>query len=107
MARLVVLIPVLALFSPLLSLPSTSDCLASPNVEYVIITNESLAPEFQRLADWKIENGIQAEVRTVEWIEANYPAGVDPAEKRSWIRPSSSMNGSTCRIFLPSACSAR
>jgi WD40 repeat protein len=50
-------------------------------VEYVIVTNATLAPEFQRLADWKTEKGVQAVVRTMEWINATYPQGVDSAEK--------------------------
>jgi hypothetical protein len=50
-------------------------------VEYVIVTREALAPEFQRLADWKTLEGVPAEIRTVEWIDANYPAGVDAAER--------------------------
>jgi hypothetical protein len=50
-------------------------------VEYMIITNETLAPEFQRFAQWKIDHGIQAEIRTVEWIDTHYPAGVDAAER--------------------------
>ncbi len=49
-------------------------------VEYVIITNETLAEGFQEIADWKIRKGVPAVVRTVEWIYSYYP-GVDQAEK--------------------------
>ena len=57
----------------------------SPNfngqaVEYVIITNETLAEGFQEIADWKTRKGVPAVVRTVEWIYGYYP-GVDQAEK--------------------------
>jgi hypothetical protein len=56
-------------------------------VEYVIITSDVLANEFQRLADWKTAKGVQAVVRTVEWIDATYPNGVDRAERiRFFIR---------------------
>ncbi len=49
-------------------------------VEYVIITNETLAEGFQEIADWKTHKGVPAVVRTVEWIYGYYP-GVDQADK--------------------------
>lgn len=49
-------------------------------VEYVIITNEILAADFQEISDWKTRKGVPAVVRTVEWIYSYYP-GVDQAEK--------------------------
>lgn len=49
-------------------------------VEYVIITNQTLAEGFQEIADWKTRKGVPAVVRTVEWIYSHYP-GVDQAEK--------------------------
>ncbi|HEX5131271.1 MAG TPA: C25 family cysteine peptidase [Candidatus Krumholzibacteria bacterium] len=49
-------------------------------VDYVIVTNDSLADEFQVLADWKTAKGIPTVVRTTEWIAANYRNGVDLAE---------------------------
>lgn len=65
------------------ALPST---LGSP-VEYLIITDEAMEPTLQLLADWKTEKGTPAVVRTVEFIEANYPFGVDRAERvRMFIR---------------------
>ena len=39
------------------------------------MTNEAMAPAFQRLADWKTKKGIPAVVRTIEWIEAARPFG--------------------------------
>ena len=48
-------------------------------VEYVIITNETLAEGFQEIADWKTQKGVPAVVRTVEWIY-DYYSGVDQAE---------------------------
>ncbi len=50
-------------------------------VEYVIVTSDLLAPEFQRLADWKMQKGVRTVVRTVEWIDDTYPNGVDAAER--------------------------
>ena len=65
------------------ALPST---LGSP-VEYLIITNEAMKPVLQTLADWKTEKGVPAAVRTVEFIEQNYPFGVDRAERvRMFVR---------------------
>ena len=41
--------------------------LGSP-VEYVIVTNDAMAPTFQQLADWKTQSGVPAVVRTVSFI---------------------------------------
>jgi hypothetical protein len=55
-------------------------------VAYVIITNEAMAAEFQRLADWHTREGEPAVVRTVEWISGAY-SGVDLQQKiRRFIR---------------------
>ncbi len=54
--------------------------LGSP-VEYVIVTNQTMSPQFQRLADWKTQSGHPAVVRTIEWIRQNYPGGADDGEK--------------------------
>ena len=69
-------------FKPL-QLPSV---LGSP-VEYVIITNDAMAPAFQTLADWKTQTGVPAVVRTLSFIRSQYPAGADDAERiRAFIR---------------------
>jgi hypothetical protein len=60
--------------------PTSSPSLEGSDVDYVIITNDSLAATFQTLADWKTAKGVPTVVRTTEWIEANYKNGVDPAE---------------------------
>src|SRR5262245_15720633 len=60
--------------------------LGSP-VEYLIITNDVLAPTFQQLADWKTQSGVPAVVRTLSFIRAQYPFGADDAERiRLFIR---------------------
>jgi hypothetical protein len=65
------------------ALPSV---LGSP-VKYLIITNEALRPTFETLAQWKTEQGVPAAVRTVEFINANYPYGVDLADRiRRFVR---------------------
>lgn len=48
--------------------------------DYLIITNNSLKPAFERLADWKTKKGVPAVIKTIEEIEPNYP-GNDLQEK--------------------------
>jgi hypothetical protein len=56
-------------------------------VKYLIISNESMAPVFEELADWKVRKGVPAVVRTVEWITQNYRSGADLAESvRNFIQ---------------------
>ncbi len=60
--------------------------LGSP-VEYVIVTNDEMAPAFQVLADWKTESGVPAVVRTLSFIRQQYPRGADDAERvRDFLR---------------------
>jgi hypothetical protein len=54
--------------------------LGSP-VAYVIITNDAMAPAFQRLAEWKTQSGVPAVVRTISFIKQQYPFGADDAER--------------------------
>jgi hypothetical protein len=56
-------------------------------VEMVIITNTAQSAQYQRLADWKTRAGIPTVVRTIDWIQANYPNGVDTEETvRNFVR---------------------
>ncbi len=50
-------------------------------VECVIVTPQALAGPFQELAAWKTAKGVQTTVRTLEWIRATYPNGIDQAEQ--------------------------
>ncbi len=60
--------------------------LGSP-VEYVIVTRDDMASEFQRLADWKTRSGVPAVVRTISFIRQNYPSATDDADCiRQFIR---------------------
>jgi len=64
-------------------IPST---LGSP-VQYVIITDDNEAGEYQRLADWKTQSGVPAVVRTMSFIRSQYVRGADDAERvRDFIR---------------------
>jgi hypothetical protein len=59
---------------------STFPSLEGSPVDYVIVTNDSLAASYQVLADWKTSKGVPTVVRTTEWIAANYRNGSDVAE---------------------------
>jgi len=61
-------------------LPTYEPSMEGSEVRYLIVTNEELAPAFEKLADWKTRKGVPAVVRTIEWIEQNYRRGVDRAE---------------------------
>jgi hypothetical protein len=74
--------PKAAPFMPL-QVPSI---LGSP-VEYVIVTSDAMASQFQQLADWKTQSGVPAVVRTTSFIRQQYPAAADDAERiRLFIR---------------------
>jgi hypothetical protein len=65
-------------------------------VQYVIITNDAMQLEFQRLADWKTKSGVSAVVRTVSWIRENYPDGCDvPETIRKFIQDAYTNWGTT------------
>jgi hypothetical protein len=49
-------------------------------VDYVIITSQNLAPSFWELVKWKRKKGTYTVIKTVEWIERNYP-GCDLAQR--------------------------
>jgi hypothetical protein len=56
-------------------------------VDLVIITTADQEADYQRLADFRTKTGVSAVVRTVDWIQANYPLGVDLQETiRLFIR---------------------
>ena len=60
--------------------PTDAPSLEGSDVDYVIITNEALARQWQVLADWKTRRGVPTVVRTIEWIQANYRRGSDLQE---------------------------
>jgi len=61
-------------FSPLARLTGL------PDIAYLIITNDALAPELAAFADYRTSRGLRAEIRTEEWIDRNYE-GRDLQEK--------------------------
>jgi hypothetical protein len=69
-------------------------------VEYVIVTSEAMADSFEVLADWKTRKGVQAVVRTIEWIEETYPNGVDRAEQLRFFLEDAYYNWGTLWVLL-------
>lgn len=61
--------------------PRHTPSLEGTPVEYVIITNDEFAPYFEPFADAKTARGIPTVVKTLSWIDANYPGGCDQAER--------------------------
>ncbi len=57
-------------------------------VEYIIITTDKLKPAFEKLRDWKREKGINSVIRTVNWINTNYPGCDLPERIRNFLRES-------------------
>ncbi len=56
-------------------------------VQYLIITNAAMQGELQRLADWRTKAGMPSIVRTIEFIQTNYPHGFDLQDRlRRFIR---------------------
>jgi hypothetical protein len=73
---------------------STYPSLEGSPVDYVIVTNDSLAAAYQILADWKTSKGVSTVVRTTEWIAANYRNGSDGAETiRTFVKDAYSLWG--------------
>ncbi|UCF10450.1 MAG: hypothetical protein JSW65_01875, partial [Candidatus Bipolaricaulota bacterium] len=64
-----------------LFLPEELPSVEGSGVDMVIVTLADMADEFQVLADWKTQKGIPTVVRTLSWVETNYPAGHDTAER--------------------------
>src|SRR5262245_19142080 len=67
--------------------PAAADLVPGPAEGYLIITTDALASEFQPLAAWKRRLGLPTTVKTIEALQAQYPAAADDAERmRLWIR---------------------
>ena len=76
--------------------PRLGPSLEGSGVEYVIITSDEFQSRFQEFADWKTRLGVPTVVRTLPWIEQNYPGGADVAERmRFFIQDAYSTWGTT------------
>jgi len=60
--------------------PRTAKKAGLPEIDYLIITNDALADEFEPFAEYRTSRGLRAEIRTEEWIRNNYE-GRDLQEK--------------------------
>jgi len=80
--------------------PSFRPSLDGSPVEYVIITNDAMQLEFQRLADWKTKSGVSAVVRTTSWIRQNYLDGCDLSETIRKFIQDAYVNWGTTWILL-------
>jgi hypothetical protein len=67
--------------------PSSVPSVEGSPVQFLIITNNAMSSQLQRLADWHTRAGMPTVVRTTEFISANYPYGVDMQDRiRRFIR---------------------
>jgi hypothetical protein len=90
------------IFEPFVGL-NGSLALSPDTVEYVIITVDSFASSFQKLADWKTKKGIPAKVVTLDYIYGDY-TGADNAESiRNFIIDANSSWG-TIWVLLGGQC---
>lgn len=87
------------------------------DISYLIISDPPVDTVFQRLAEWKTQKGIPAQVRTVSWVLANYAGEDNAARIRNYIKtlPDSNIQyvllaGDTaiipCRFAYAMTCSA-
>ena len=60
--------------------PIPVDVISEQIPDYIIITNEELKPEFQRLADWKTQKGVPTLIKKIEDIKSGFQ-GADLSEK--------------------------
>ena len=54
-------------------------------IDYIVITSDALATDFQPLVDWRTRKGFKTEIRTVSWITANYTGRDTPERIRNFI----------------------
>ena len=74
---------------------------ASKRYEYLIITNNALKPEFQRLSDWKNTKGVRTKILTTEEIYQDYPDTTPQRQiKRAIIAMRDSTRGALRYVLL-------
>ncbi|MDD5530574.1 MAG: C25 family cysteine peptidase [bacterium] len=59
---------------------------SSDPVDFIIITNEELKPAYEALKSWRIEKGINCDIKTVDWIAQNYPGADTPDRIRNFLK---------------------
>ncbi|MGD8628852.1 MAG: C25 family cysteine peptidase, partial [bacterium] len=55
-------------------------------VDCIIVTDDALVSEFETLAAWHDRFGIRTVVRTVSWIDSEYPGGDSPERVRNFLK---------------------
>jgi hypothetical protein len=80
--------------------PSSLPSVEGSPVQYLIITNAVMQPQLQRLADWRTRTGVPSVVRTVEFIQANYPYGVDLQDRIRRFIKDAYMQWGTTHVLL-------
>lgn len=60
--------------------PTSAPSLDGSPVEYLILSDRDMAPEFERLAEWKTRKGVPAVVRTLDDVRSTARPGSDLAE---------------------------
>jgi len=73
---------------------------ASKRYEYLIITNNALKPEFQRLSDWKNTKGVRTKILTMEEINQSYPGLPQQQRVKSAIIATMDSTRGTLRYVL-------
>ncbi len=67
--------------------PGAPPALPSDDVDFLIVTNDVMAPEFQRLADAREAEGLRSRVVTIAWVQSVTPAARDLQETlREFLR---------------------
>ncbi|MCA9753565.1 MAG: VCBS repeat-containing protein, partial [Gemmatimonadetes bacterium] len=80
-------------------LPADAPSLDGSAIDQVIVTSTALEAEFATFADRETRRGIPTVVRTVDWIDANYP-GVDrPARTRNFLRAAHDLWGARYAVL--------
>ena len=65
---------------------STFSFIPQDRVDFVILTTESLKPNWLRLAEFRNSMGIKTEVFTFEWVVSHFPGNSIPERIRNFLR---------------------
>lgn len=56
-----------------------------PNVEYLIVTTNTLSPSFQKLRNWKTQKGVRADIVTTSYIYSLYSSDSHPLAIKKYL----------------------
>ena len=57
--------------------PGLQSALPLDDIDFLIVTTEEMAPQFQRLVDAREAMGLRSRLVTITWIQSVTPAGAD------------------------------